>query len=90
VRKYFRTANWEPWDESIKAIREVRKLRQKPAHALNENLFDQSYFKKQRELIIKAYSAIRALRLLLANHRLVRNAKIPIPEWIEKGDIWTF
>jgi len=89
VRKYFRTSDWKPWDESIKTLREVRKLRQKPAHALNENLFDQRYFKEQRELIIKAYSAIRTLRLLLANHRLVRNADISIPDWLVNGDIWT-
>jgi hypothetical protein len=89
IRRYFRTTDWTPWDESIKVLREVRKLRQKPAHALNENLFDQHYFKEQRELIIKAYSAIRTLRLLLANHRLVRDAQISIPDWLERGDIWT-
>lgn len=89
VRKYFRPVDWKMWDESIKTMREVRKLRQKPAHAVNENIFDQNYFKEQRELIIRAYDSIRTIRLLLANYPLVKRANIEIPEWLRKGDIWT-
>lgn len=90
VRKYFRPYDWTTWDESIKAMREVRKLRQKPAHAINENVFDQSYFKEQRELIIKTYDSLRTVRLLLANHPLVKSAEIEVPEWLSKGEIWTY
>ncbi len=90
VRKYFRTSDWKPWDESIKTLRKVRKLRQKPAHALDENVFDQRYFKDQRELIIEVYSAVRTLRLLLANHHAVKAKKIPIPDWLQNSMIWTF
>lgn len=90
VRKYFRPYDWTMWDESIKAMREVRKLRQKPAHAINENVFDQRYFKDQRELIIKAYDSLRTIRLLLANHPLVKSAGIEVPEWLSKGEIWTY
>lgn len=71
-------------------MREVRKLRQKPAHAINENIFDQSYFKEQRELIIKTYDSLRTVRLLLANHPLVKSAEIEVPEWLSKGEIWTY
>jgi len=90
VRKYIRTDNWELWDESIKTLREVRKLRQKPAHAIDENLFDQCYFKEQRELIIKAYEAVCTIRLLLANDYAVRRADIKIPKWLLEGEIWTY
>ncbi|MEP6850618.1 MAG: AAA family ATPase [Acidobacteriota bacterium] len=45
LRKYFRCSDWAAWEESIKAIRKVRKLRQEPAHAINENIFDQKYSK---------------------------------------------
>jgi hypothetical protein len=90
VRRYFRTADWEPWNAGIAASREVRKLRQKPAHALDEDVFDQTYFEKQRELITRAYSAIRTLRLLLANHPAVRAAGVEVPDWLQKGEIWTY
>jgi hypothetical protein len=90
VRRYFRTADWEPWNAGIAAFHEVRKLRQKPAHALDEDVFDQTYFEKQRELITRAYSAIRTLRLLLANHPAVRAAGVEVPDWLQKGEIWTY
>lgn len=35
LRKTFRTSDWELWDAAIKAFRELRQLRQKPAHALD-------------------------------------------------------
>jgi hypothetical protein len=90
IRKYYRTSDWELWEESMRTLREVRKLRQKPAHAIDENVFDQRYFKEQRELIIRAYEAVRTLRLLLANHPLVKRANIAIPEWLLEGEIWTY
>ena len=90
VRTYFRPVDWNPWNETIQTLRNVRKLRQKPAHAVDENVFDQKYFKEQRELIIGAYEAIRNLRLLLSNHPDVRKANIEIPEWLKEGKIWTF
>lgn len=90
VRTHFRTSDWEPWNESIAALREVRKLRQKPAHTVDENSFDQQYFKKQRELIIRSYSAVRTLRMLLENHTAVRAADIEVPDWLREGKIWTY
>lgn len=89
IRKKFQTTDWEPWDEGIKALRDIRKLRQKPAHAIDENVFNQSYFKEQRELTIRAYKALRTIRLLLANHPSVRRANINIPKSLAEGDIWT-
>ena len=90
IREKFSTHNnWALWDKSMKAFRKVRKMRQKPAHALDENIFDQRYFKDQRELIIEAYSAIRILRLLLANDPAVESADINIPSWLSEGRIWT-
>jgi len=90
VRKYIRPEHWEPWDESIEILRKIRKMRQKPAHAIDENIFDQQYFKDQRELIINAYTAIRTLRMMLENHPAVKAADIEIPDWLREGKIWTY
>lgn len=90
VRKDFYTDdNWALWDKSMGSLRSIRKMRQKPAHAIDENIFDQRYFKEQRELIIEAYSAIRILRLLLENHPAVKAANIEVPAWLRDGRIWT-
>ena len=77
-----------PKNEMISTFKAVRKLRQYPAHSVEEDVFDQKYFKKQRELIISSYKAIRTLRLILKNHPSVAN--YDLPEWLEKGEIWTY
>ncbi len=89
IHTLFITDNWQPLEKSIATMRKIREMRQRPAHAIDEDRFDQKYFKEQRELIIEAYSAVKTLRLMLANHPDVDMAKIKIPDWLQKGKIWT-
>lgn len=90
VRKYFYTDdNWTLWEISMDKLKKIRKKRQRPAHAIDENIFDQCYFKEQRELIIGAYSAIKILRLLLENHPKVEAANIEVPVCLRDSRIWT-
>lgn len=84
-----------PYDEDKKltnqmfeTFREIRRLRQKPAHAINEDGFDQMYFQQQRELMIRAYEAVRTVRQALEFHPSVRGYKIP--DWLESGKIWAY
>ncbi len=89
VHKYFHTDdNWALWKKSMGSLRKIRNKRQKPAHAIDENIFDQRYFKEQRKLIIEAYSAINILRLLLENHPKVEAANIEVPTWLRDAKIW--
>jgi hypothetical protein len=88
IRRYFRPADPRPLDQMYTAFRKVRKLRQKPAHAVNENVFDLKYFQDQRQLVIEAYDAVRTLRLILANHRSVKRNPPTIGEHLYKGEIW--
>ena len=89
MKAFYQTDDWTPWDDVINVFREVRKLRQRPAHSVNENEFNQKYFKEQRELIIKAYEAMNVLRMVLQTHPLVAEANIKIPKWLDEGKIWT-
>jgi hypothetical protein len=88
IHKFFRLADWSEWDEAIASLKKVRKLRQQPAHAIKEDVFDQKYFKDQRELILNAYNGVRTIRLIFANHRKVKVAEIGIPDWLQEGKIW--
>lgn len=88
LRKYFRPEDPKPFESMFKAFRIVRRLRQKPAHAVNENLFDLAYFKEQRQIMIDAYDGLRTLRLVLANHPKVRLNPPEIQEHLAKGEIW--
>lgn len=85
--RMFRTKDEQPLNEALATLKRVRTLRQKPAHAVHEDEFDQRYFREQRELVMKAYEAVRTLRLILANHPATK--KHEVPDWLFKGEIWT-
>lgn len=63
-------------------------MRQKPAHAIKEDEFDQKYFKHQREIIIEAYESLRTLRLVFPSHPKIKSANIEIPKWLKNHEIW--
>ena len=90
MRKSFRTDDWEPWNEAIRTFKEVRKKRQKPAHVIDEDVFDQNYFKEQRELMIRAHKGMKTLRMIFENHPLVSCLDIEIPHYLREGKIWTY
>ena len=87
LRKYYRTNDWTLWEESYKTLREVRRIRQRPAHALDDDKFDQKYFKDQRELLERAYFAVRTIRLSLQSHPKVKAAAIVIPDFLDNNKI---
>ncbi len=79
----------KPMEEMLKTFREIRRLRQKPAHAIDDNIYDQKYIKAQRDLIRRAYSGVRLIRLILENNPQTQGYKIP--DVIKSGEnIWTY
>ena len=88
VRAKFRPSDPEPIDEMFAALRDTRKQRQHPAHAVEEDRFDQKYFQEHRELAMRAYDAIRTLRLMFKNHPACHAHSIP--DWLQTGKIWTY
>jgi hypothetical protein len=64
-------------DNIMKPLKKLRKIRQKPAHQLYENLYDEQIWIDQKELMHNTYSAVRAIRLLLSNHPLGEKVEIP-------------
>jgi hypothetical protein len=80
------TNDRKPIEEMIKTFKEIRELRNRSAHDINDDVFDQKYSKQQRELIIKAYKSIRLLRLIFANDQNV--AGYEIPDYLRSGKIW--
>ena len=90
LNRFFRPSDPEDLVAVVSPFKEVRKLRQKPAHSVQENEFDQSFFKKQRALIVKAYKGIRNIRLIMANHPLVKRDPPQIDRFVFEGKIWDF
>jgi hypothetical protein len=89
LRSVYRTSDWSPWDEAMAALRKVRKLRQKPAHAVNEDAFDPKYARDFRDLCVNAYNALATLRNCLQQHPAVAKAGIQVPQDIQDGKVWT-
>lgn len=88
LKKHFRAKEEDLSDIIFKPFREVRNLRQKPAHSVSSNKYDKTLFKEQDALINKAYEAVRTIRLIFANHPKVRDYKVD--DWLYKGKIKIF
>lgn len=86
-RSRFHTDDWKPFVTTIETLREIRQQRQRPAHAIDENVFDQQYIHQQRELILAAYDAVRTIRLMFANHRNCKDIKVN--KELFEGKIWS-
>ena len=83
----FRPADPKPMEEMFANFRKVRKVRQRPAHKVEDNEFDQKYVEDQRELISNAFDAVRTLRMVLENHPAAR--KHDVPEYLREAKVWT-
>jgi len=67
----------------INPLKSIRKIRQVPAHEIYSNQYDKSLYKKQNEIILETYKAIRSIRLFFANYP--GNQDIEIPEYLITG-----
>lgn len=74
-------------EKLLENLRAVRKERQKPAHTVEDNEFDQKYVAEQRELISRAFDAVRSLRMLLEKHPATSEHEVP--EYLRNGKVWT-
>lgn len=84
----FEAADNAPLEECIATFREVRQLRQKPAHAVDEDRYDAAFYAQQRELMIRAYRAMKTLRLVLACHPATHGVEVPTS--LKNGAIYPF
>lgn len=87
IMKYYKADEPELITEMIKTFKNIRKLRQKPAHAIGKDLFDQNLLREQREIMKNAYCAVRTLRLMFASHPDVKKNSPEISERLLNGDI---
>jgi hypothetical protein len=85
----FRTDDRAGIVRMIETFKEVRRLRQRPAHAADDNRFDLAYYQQQRELVQRAYVAVRMLRLVLTNHPALANYD-GVPNWLYRGEIYSY
>lgn len=85
LRTWFRTKAETAVPNVIDGLRAVRRLRQRPAHAIEGDRYDKSYWARQDELMQRAYLSMRTLRLILANYPGAEG--IEVPAWMREGRI---
>ena len=73
------------FDDVLSPLREVRNLRQTPAHKIFEDEYYEGYFDQQIALMKRTYQALNTLRLMLALHPSTRGYRIP--DWLKEGRI---
>jgi len=88
LTKHFRVREGSGFEDVIRPIRKIRKLRQRPAHAIDNDRFDQAIAQEQRILIQDAYKSVRTLRLIFANHPKAK--EVLVPDYLFKGEIWSY
>mgnify|MGYP005881455557 FL=1 len=64
-------------DKIIKPLKNIRKIRQIPAHELYDNVYDISIYEKQKKLMENIYIALKAIRHLFMGHPLAKIVEIP-------------
>jgi len=75
--------------QSLKTLREVRKLRSIPAHTKVQDFFDETLFEKQRQLFVRSYDALRSIRLILQIHPLAAPVREKMNRRVYNGEIWS-
>jgi hypothetical protein len=88
LKRSVRTSDESVYDGIVGPFREVRALRQSPAHRIERDRFDQEYLKTQREVAEKVYGAVRTLRLLVQNHPSA--ASYAVPDWLQTPSFFMY
>jgi hypothetical protein len=88
LRKNYRLVKEEGYEKLLAPFKQVRSERQKPAHKISENYYDNAFFRKQMDLMNEVYFSIRGLRIMLQQHPKAKD--IEIPNWIKNGNIKEF
>jgi len=71
---------------TLKPLRELRRMRQLPAHSISDNIYDQKYYKLQKNLIVKLFESITGIRYILMSHPLIKETHFE--KFKNKYEIW--
>jgi hypothetical protein len=75
-------------DVVIRPLREVRRLRQKPAHAFTSDAFSMEYREKRKRLLWDVFSSLSSIRVTFAKHP--QAGHVEIPDWLDRTDFDVF
>lgn len=88
TQKNFKTRDSEPLNQCFATLREVRKLRSRPAHSVVPEEYNEALYEEQRQLFVRAYEAVRTIRLALQIHPLAAPVRDRMNPQVRDGEIW--
>lgn len=87
IGKYYKPNEKGQVNTLFSTLRKIRKLRQDPAHKINDNNFDNLLFKQQRQLVIDAYNALWVLRNIIGTHPKIVTSSFKLDVRLSSGAI---
>jgi len=88
LSKYFRFDNNDGLKMVMEPLKLIRKERQKPAHKISENYYDEKLFQKQKQLMKDVYLSVSNLRYIFSKHPNTIDYKMP--DWLSHCEIKDF
>ncbi len=85
-KKYRTSEGADVSSELLAPLKEVRRRRQKPAHALSADEYDRSYPQQQDDILGRACTALTMLRTIFWSHPYAKDSYAP-PEWLSGDNI---
>jgi hypothetical protein len=83
------------WDDAnefrkvvIAPLRDVRRMRQEPAHTFTADRFSADYYDSRRKLLWAVFNSLSHIRVTLAKHPSARDIKVP--SWLDDEAIDVF
>lgn len=86
LAEYFLPKDPAQIEELLRGFRDIRNVRNRPAHAVEDDHFDPEYLETQRELIGKGLRVVRMVRTILQNHPDAHGYQVP--SQLEDSRIW--
>jgi len=76
------------FDVIMEPLKEVRRLRQRPAHRIETDQFNRRYHDMQDQLMKTVYTSVSTIRRWFGTHPDVKDYKVP--DWLDKGKIKSY
>ena len=87
LRKTVRFPDEEPYTAIMEPLREVRRIRQRPAHSVIRDNYDTDYIHQQDALVARVHNALAGLCIVLSTHPQVKASGYALPDWLEENKV---
>ena len=78
------------YTDILKPLREVRKIRQQPAHLVVKDEYDLDFINKQNSLVEQVHTALASLCVVFSTHPKAKENGYKLPDWLLENKVKTY